>query len=121
MGSYATVQDLQDRYRQLNDSELVKAQALLDDATDLIQTTCRGAATASASTLKRVCCMIVIRALQSTQSGVSQQSQTTGPFSMSFSYANPSGDLYLTRAERLAINGSQSVFSVKWGGECGAG
>lgn len=120
MSAYATLDDVQARYRQLSDSERVRTVALLDDATDLIQTSCHGAATASVSTLKRVCCMIVIRALQSTQSGVSQQSQTTGPFSMSFSYANPSGDLYLTRAERMAINGSQRVFSAKWGGEHGA-
>lgn len=120
MSAYATLDDVQARYRQLSDSEKTRTVVLLDDATDLIQTSCNGATTATAATLKRICCMVVIRALQSQQSGISQQSQTTGPFSMSLSYANPSGDLYLTRAERMAINGRQQVFSAKWGGDHGA-
>jgi hypothetical protein len=31
--------------------------------------------------------------------------ETTGPFSRSFNYSNPTGDLYLTKAERRLLGG----------------
>lgn len=50
-----------------------------------------------------VCVAAVRRALGAAADGVTQQSQATGPFSASVTYANPSGDLYLTKAERRVL------------------
>lgn len=35
--------------------------------------------------------------------GVSSMSTTDGPFTQQFSYANPQGDLYLTKTERKSL------------------
>lgn len=60
-----------------------------------------------------VCVSAVRRALGAAADGVTQQSQTTGPFTASVTYANPSGDLYLTRAERRVLGcGRARVASV---------
>ena len=50
--------------------------------------------------------------------GISQSSQTAGPFTESLTYANPAGDLYLTNAERTSLGlKRQRAFSVELVGE----
>lgn len=118
---YATTGDVAARWRALSDSEETRCEALLADASDLIRTTCPGWQAAGADTLRRVTCAAVIRALQSgDMAGVTQSSQTTGPFSQSWSYSNPSGDLYLTKAEKRALGGTVRLGSTdmsRLGGE----
>jgi hypothetical protein len=41
--------------------------------------------------------------------GIATVQETTGPFSRSFNYANPTGDLYLTKAERRMLGGGRLV------------
>lgn len=56
--------------------------------------------------LKMVCCDMVIRAMSATAAdafGVSQTSMTAGPYTQSFSYSNPSGDMYLTKLEKRLL------------------
>lgn len=87
--------------------------ALLADASDLIRTTCPNWHTAGEGTLRRVTCAAVIRALQSgDMAGVTQSSQTAGPFSQSWSYSNPSGDLYLTKQEKRSLGGTVRLGSI---------
>lgn len=60
-----------------------------------------------AAVLTAVCCSMVIRALTSYSTdvgfGVSQHSMTAGSFNESFSYSNPTGDLYVTSQEMKAL------------------
>lgn len=110
---YATTGDVAARWRALSDSEETRCEALLADASDLIRTTCPGWQGAGEATLRRVTCAAVIRALQSgDMAGVTQSSQTAGPFSQSWSYSNPSGDLYLTKAEKRALGGTVRLGST---------
>lgn len=110
---YATVGDVEARWRALSDSEETRCAALIEDAGDLIRTTCPNWQSAGEATLRRVTCAAVIRALQSgDMAGVTQSSQTAGPFSQSWSYSNPSGDLYLTKAEKKALGGTVRLGST---------
>jgi len=110
---FATVDDVSARWRTLSDSETIRCTALLADASDLIRTTCPNWQTASETSLRRVTCAAAIRALQSgDMTGVTQSSQTAGPFTQSWSYSNPSGDLYLTKSEKQALGGTAQCGSV---------
>lgn len=111
--AYATIEDLEARYGEV-DAELTdRAQALLDDAATILDA--RVVVDISdqqqRERLRLVSCSMVNRALQAAASdayGVSNASYTMGPFTQSATFANPSGDLYLTKGERdlLGIGGS---------------
>ena len=103
--AFATVADLEARWRGLSEQEQARAKVLLLDAADLIRTTTRRWGELSESTLKRVSCQVVRRAMgsDSIPGGVSSMSTTDGPFTQQFSYANPQGDLYLTKTERKSL------------------
>lgn len=103
--AFATVADLEARWRGLSNQEQARAEVLLLDATDLIRTTTRRWAELPASTLKRVTCQVVRRAMGNDSEGgdVSSMTTTAGPYSQQFSYSNPQGDLYLTKAERKSL------------------
>lgn len=110
---YATVGDVEARWRALSDSEETRCGALIEDAGDLIRTTCPNWQTAGADTLRRVTCAAVIRAMQSgDMQGVTQTSQTTGPFTQSWSYSDPAGALYLTRQEKRSLGGTLRLGSI---------
>lgn len=117
-GAFATVADLEQRWHSLTSDEQVKAASLLDDAADLIRVTCPHWREATSQSLIRVSCAIARRAMQADAigdvSGVTQTSQTAGPFSQSFTYSNPTGDLYLTAAEIKALGGrgGQRAFQI---------
>lgn len=115
---FATVSDLEARWRGLSEQEQVRAAVLLEDATDLIRASAPRWQHASAGTLRRICCAVVKRALQAEQGSadglpeprglVSSETHTTGPFSDQFSYANPEGDLFLRAAELRQLGGRRS-------------
>lgn len=114
---WASVDDLQARWRPLTEAERGRALALIDDAAALIQDECPNWARASEGSLRRVICAVVRRAMQSPSGdvdavGVSQTSMTAGPYTQSFSFSNPGGDLYLTKAERRNINGQRGAFEI---------
>lgn len=118
--AFATVDDLAARWRVLSDSERRQAETLLDDASDLIRAECPTYVDAGRSTLKRITCAIVKRAMLAggDAAGISQSSQTAGPFTESLTYANPAGELYLTNAERTSLGlKRQRAFSVELVGE----
>lgn len=87
--------------------------ALLADASDLIRTTCPNWQAAGQDTLRRVCCAVVIRAMQSgDMQGVTQASQTAGPFTQSWSYSDPAGALYLNKQEKRSLGGTLRLGSI---------
>lgn len=101
--SYASVDDLEARFRPLTDDEKNKAEVLLGDASELINNAFEMQGReirCSAEILKIVTCAMVKRALASkNDADFSNVSTTVGVFSESYTYANPDGSLYLKRSE----------------------
>jgi hypothetical protein len=123
--AFATVDDLLEGWpnKTLNESETTAADALLLRASarlaSLLQR--RGVDIdpedeLQALNLKTVTVNMVRRALLASQGdvlGVAQTSITGGPYTKSMSFANPSGDMYLTKDDRslLGIGGGRAGFS----------
>lgn len=114
--AYADVSDLEVRWRTLDESETARAEALLDDASAMLDAyvTVDDTDEQQLKLLKIVVCNMVERAMSTASDdevdlyGVTQQSMTAVGFTRQLSYANPTGDLYITKAERklLKIGGS---------------
>jgi hypothetical protein len=108
---FADPGDVAARWRPLTDLESVTAQALLDDASALIRAEYPGidgqiaSGAVSAQVVLAVTAGIVKRALIAPADGVSQQSETVGPYSHSQSFSNPLGNVFLTAADRVLIEG----------------
>lgn len=102
---YATVTDLEARWHTLTETEKTQAKALLDDAAVLVDAYCERLHTVPiAKVAKVVCCLMVKRAMISNNAvGVKQQMETVGSFTQSYSWDNPSGNLYLTATERRTL------------------
>ena len=115
--AYATVEDLSARWRDLDPSEEKRAEVLLEDAAVVIDSYTRGRA-ASVDALRVVSCNMVKRAMDADRSGVSQQTETAGPYSQTFTWANPNGDMYITKRERdmLVPKGRVGFFNPLAGG-----
>lgn len=109
--AFASVADLELRFRKLAADEKDRASALLEDAEVILQAELKRAGKevdpedeSQAAALKSVCCHMAKRALaNSGQADISQVSHTVGPFASSVSYANPSADIYLTDQERRTL------------------
>lgn len=106
---FATINDLADRGRPTSSEDTTKVQTLLRDASQLILDEMpQAAARASADTLTRIVCSMVMRVLDSgaPAPGVETSQFGVGPFQESYRWANPTGDLYLTKGERRALRGA---------------
>lgn len=111
--SFASSADLKSRWPEMPDSTV--ADTLLDDASQLIRDTCPGWTAASEATLRAIVCAMVKRAMISglDNAGLSSSQETAGPFSQTWNYANPTGDLYLTRTEKQRLGqGRQRAFTI---------
>lgn len=114
---YATTDDLEARWRPLTATERPRAATLLADAAvriDAFAPMPEGDEQ-QAEIRKIISCDMVKRAMQNggETAGVTQQSQTSGPFGTSTTYANPSGDLYLTAADKKLLGyGKQKAFTI---------
>ena len=111
---FADADDLAARWRPLSVTEAAKATVLLTDASQIILNEDRydtlADLTTPTLTLVRIVCAMVKRAMlagSTDDAPVSQTQQTAGPFSISATYSNPTGDLYLTAAERRALGFSR--------------
>ena len=111
MNTFATVDDLALRWRTISEIEKKRAETLLDDASMLICAEFRKAGAKldsddpiQVSACKIVACSIVKRVMLSDFEGdYSQETRTVGPFSSTVTFANPSGDMYLTKQERRIL------------------
>lgn len=106
--AYATVSDIESRWRALNEAEQTRASVLIDDASAMLTALVNVDSDdqEQAQLLKQVCCAMVIRAMSATEAdafGASQMSMTAGPYSQSWSYSNPTGDMYLTKLEKRLL------------------
>lgn len=119
MPAFATVTDLEQRWHALTSEEKTQAQLLLADASALMRSQA-DTSLVEESLLTAICCSMVKRALsaQAFNAGVTQTSQNVGGVSESFTFANPTGDLYLSQTERKALGiGRQTGFTMTMGGE----
>lgn len=119
--AYADVSDLEVRWRTLTTDEQERAEALLDDASAMLDAyvTVDETDEKQMQLLKIVTCNMVERAMSTGGDifGVTQQSMTAGPYAQTFSYANPTGDLYITKAEKrlLGISGTGKGRTIMYG------
>lgn len=121
--AFATVSDLEARWRPLSETERSKAEVLLEDASAYLSAlvcpdpNCDG----QTNILRTVTCSMARRSMSSEMDayGLSSMQITAGPYSQSVSYANPSGDFYLTGFEKklLGIGGMVigTIRPIVWG------
>lgn len=120
MPAFATVENVEERWRTLSADEKTRAGVLLDDASAMIRASAPGIdkrisdGDLDAGVPLLVVCAMVKRAMLAAEApGVKTTQETAGPFSQSFTYANPMGDLYLTAAEKKLLGvGAQVGFTV---------
>lgn len=106
MGPFATAEDYETRYGEVEDE--ARVSALLQDATNVIASQpgfeLRGGDDTFVGVLETVTCAMVHRSLMSgAYAGLSNVSQGAGGYTASVAVYNPGGDLYLTRNERRAL------------------
>lgn len=108
---FATADDLAARWRALTPAEEERATVLLGDASAFVRATCAGIdARIEAETLELAVVVAVVvgmvkRAMLAGDlgEGIGQQQQTAGPFGTSLTFANPTGAVYLTKADRRLL------------------
>lgn len=120
--AYADVSDLEVRWRTLTTDEQARAEALLDDASAMLDAyvTVDESDEQQAALLKIVVCNMVQRSMSTSSGdayGVSQQSITAVGFTQQYTYSNPTGDLYITKAEKrmLGISGTGKGRTIMYG------
>lgn len=114
--AYATPDDLEARGMTLTDAERSQAEVLLEDAAVYLDAICRINPNDSSmsETLKIVSCSMVRRSMASSASdsfGVSQQTISADIYSQSLTFANPSGDFYLTGSEKRLLGITDSYLT----------
>ena len=102
---FATTSDLANGWRPLSPSEVTRATELLRRASQKLLAADRWKVFADlltpTQTMTDVVCAMVQRAMPTLDAApVTQESQAWGPFSQQRTYGSPSGDLYITKAER---------------------
>ncbi len=119
---FASTDDLAKRWRPLTEAERATAEVLLQDASVEVRSALKrgGVDTDDVDTdaAKIVVCGMVKRSMIAGDNspGVTTAQETTGPFSRSFTYANPTGDLYMTKREKQLLGiGLQSAFTIPIG------
>ncbi len=122
MDAYATLEDLQRRWRLLSADEQQRATTLLSDAAVKIALACKqsgvvidAADELQSEALKSINCEMVKRAMMSPidMPPVSSFAQTAGNYSESQTYVNPMGDLYMTLGEKKMLGiGTQKMGSI---------
>lgn len=123
MEAFATTDDLQKRWRPLNDAEKTRAETLLLDATAKITSMCNDSGVTindedevQSHNLLSITCEAVKRAMLFSvdSSPVTNYSQGAGDYTESFTYANPTGNLYLTNDEKKLLGiKRQRIFSIQ--------
>lgn len=127
MASFATLEDLQAFWRTITPEETSRANLLLEMASDRLRLMAKNSGidldaliltdTALAGGLRAVVLSAVQRSLVSNNvnmPAVESYQQTAGPYSENIKYANPTGDLYFTKAELglIGLGGKQKLSSI---------
>lgn len=121
MDPFATILDLESRWRCLSDPERGVAQRLLDDAAAMIRAAKPGIddliddGKLDPTLPAIVSCSMVRRAMSGPVDvlGATQHQQTAGPFSQNVTVSSPDTTLYWTRQDRRLLGvGGQRAFTV---------
>lgn len=116
MAAYATVSELEARWRTLSAAEKVRAGTLLDDASLRVDVECPpDDPVTDAAAREIVVCEMVKRAMSvgADAVGVTSTQVGAGPYQETRNFANPTGDLYLTKTDkRLLKCGGAVAFTV---------
>lgn len=119
----ASPDDVAARWRPLTAAEKASAEAYIADASAYLRTQYPGidsqitTGAVDAGVVTSVVANMVKRAmLGMANGGAAQQSQTAGPYSVSMTYSNPSGNLYITAFEDQMIRGYQPAGVSKYFG-----
>lgn len=113
---YATIDQLESGWRTLSADERKTAETLLARASRMIASTCPHAADADPGILSDIACAVVKRAMAAGGENITNRSMTGGPYSEQWTYANPQGDLYLTKAEKRMLGcGTMHAFETGLG------
>jgi hypothetical protein len=116
--AFASIDDLESRWRKLGEDEQVRAEVLLTDASLMIAQECahKGIDTGSLPAgdifleLCKVVCINVVKRMMlrpADEPAMNAYQQGAGPYSMTLTYANPTGDMYLTKSERKLLGVGQ--------------
>lgn len=111
MEAFATVEDLEARWRLLDDVEGGRAAVLLEDAAAYLTKQLESSGVpidgsdVQEANLRAVSCNMVRRMLGVDDElfGITQYSKTAGSFTTSGTAANPNGDMYLTSSEKTLL------------------
>lgn len=122
MVAFATHEDVEARWRPLSDAEDAVADRLAMDASDMIRERWPDvddritAGSLTADGLTRIVAQMVKRAMIVGDAlGLESRAQTAGPFSVSDKFSNPTGNLYLTNADILYLDGVGYSSQVRMG------
>lgn len=108
---FAYSDDVAARWRPLSTAEQAIADVRCEDASVVIRARFPGidsqveGGTVDQAAVRMVCANMAIRAMVAPNDGVSQESETVGPFGRSQTYANPLRNVFLTAADITAILG----------------
>lgn len=118
--AYADVSDIEARWRALDADEAERAAVLLEDASAMLAARVDVDASdqAQAAALKMVACSMVIRVMGAGGAGgaygATSASMTGGPYSQTWTYEAPVGDMYITKSERAMLGiGAMSIGSIR--------
>lgn len=106
---FADVSDIESRWRTLNSGERDRATALINDASAMLSSLVADIDVSDEEQMQLlniVCCNMVIRAMSATEAdsyGASNMSMTAGPYTQSWTYSNPTGDMYITKFEKRLL------------------
>lgn len=114
--SFAGPKDLEARWRPLSATETTRAEALLADASLIVDAEIerKGCPRPAKDLLKVVVCQMVERAMgvDNTLIGADQGSMSLGDYTRTVTFSgSTAGDLYLTRGERRLLGLDRSVVS----------
>lgn len=112
---FATAEDVAARWRTLTSEEVVTANVLAEDASDMIRSrwTDVDARLASGAlrpaSLRRIVANMVKRAMiVGASEGLESRAQTSGPFSLSDKFTNPNANLYFTAEDIRLLDGGRA-------------
>lgn len=130
--AYATIKDLEARFRELKDGEKARAQVLLNDAATKLRFEFKNYGVKlepdadTLEALKLVSCAMVKRVLASpgfedaVGADISEFRTEAGPFSETYGFNNPDGTMYIKKEERklLGLNSRGRINTIPLFGDC---
>lgn len=115
--AFAEVSELEARWRSLDNEEKKRAKTLLGDSSQIIVSLLgHDVPEEKIGVAKFVVCNMVKRVMIAPvdQAALTSEQRMAGPFMTTHSFANPSGDLYLTSAEKRMLGiGKSHIGSIR--------